>query len=60
MKRDTETIREAIDRAMRHKPRRSWQSRMELAMQVTLVAACLICAAMAGFIAAAMVAAAIR
>ena len=60
MKTNTETMRLAIARAMSHKPRRSWQSRIETGLVWTLFAAVLLCAAMVGFCAAAMVAAAIR
>jgi hypothetical protein len=58
MKKDTETMRKTIDRAMRCKPRPSLQSRMETGLKWTLAATVGLALALLGFVAAAMVAAA--
>ena len=60
MTRNDDNIREAIDRAMRHKPRPSWQSRMEVGLVWTLFAACLLCAAMVGFMTAVGIASVVK
>jgi len=59
MRKDTETTRLAIARAMRAKPRASLQSRMETGLKWTLAATVGLALALLGFVAAAMVAAAL-